>query len=131
MVKIRDLTVKLWKHSKLPLKITSLALLILLGAGKIQTHEHTPENIKKYATEIMTDSLGYKHWKIDGVWYSNKPILHSGEIYVPAAPDSYRVFNQTNDTNLIPYDSGSADVKNANQSSLDSLIKNSFRNKVR
>ena len=123
---LTDITSKLWKSSKLPLKITSLALPILLGTSKIQAHEHTPEQIAKHATET-TINEGYNYWKIDDVWYSNKPLVDrevlSKELSSQAAPDSYRVFSQPNDTDLVWYGSGAVDGKNADQSSLDSLLK--------
>ena len=129
MGKIKDITSKLWKNSKLPLKISSLALPILLSTGNIKAYEHTPENIKKYAMQIVTDKQGYKHWEINGVWYSNKPIeskeLISKEISVQASlPDSFNTYIQPNDTSLIWYASGDVDenckISNSDLESLES-----------
>jgi len=90
-------------------------------------------NSPEYAKEVITDKEGYKHWRFENVWYSNKPFEDFSKEKFELAKtaidtiyyDEIRMdpFSQPNDSNLVWYGSGDLDNDNQRtQADLDSVL---------
>ncbi|HAE87897.1 TPA: hypothetical protein DCG86_07720, partial [Candidatus Marinimicrobia bacterium] len=114
-------------------KTTTLALIPLMFAfGNENLNKNSLEkvNCPENAEQVITDEQGFKHWKIEDVWYSNRPLEPFYDKIDTVYRDEIRMnpFFQPNDSNLVWYGSGDVDSNNILNENDLTLIQSGIQN---
>jgi|GEM_PF-6562104 len=111
------------KNNKFKLIFLLLSVLIVAEANDTSGIALNKINSPEVADEVIVDDHGYKHWKIEDVWYSNKPLEPFYDKIDTVYYDEIRMnpYFQPNDSNFVWYGSGDVDSNNV-LDGLDSLL---------